>query len=263
MPLPHHHDDDSQRPRVPTRLPELLALALPVCAPPRLGRKGRRLEIRPRLHRCGPHESARKETGREITRLIGPARGVFATLHSASAGASFKVDGEDGDQTAWDGLVLTPSLRAASEWFEVPLPRLRSAPMPFQGQMLLNAVASRLAFFRQNEMAVVPADVPPLAHLQSLVLHSAFDGAASLHQIQLLGLLIAPALRYLSVSDCDLTHDPIPAIASFLSRSQCMLESMHVTHAIRRRSIYGAAFPSIPRVTAVIRKWDGDEVEDV
>ncbi|KAJ7508299.1 hypothetical protein B0H11DRAFT_2184805 [Mycena galericulata] len=149
--------DDSQRPRAATRLPELLALALPVpacrrdsdekvadwssalareCAsavrPCFAGSLGDEAKVVPKsaqiyvdlnvfldlnvsfrrsqpfeLHRCRPREPAREETGRAIARLMGPARGVFVALHSVSAGASFKVDGEEGDQSImWIKLIL-------------------------------------------------------------------------------------------------------------------------------------------------------------
>ncbi|KAJ7722477.1 hypothetical protein B0H14DRAFT_3900421 [Mycena olivaceomarginata] len=118
---------------------------------------------------------------------------------------------------------LHPSWTTVLPWSQLISVSLNRLNLSIATEILRQAVL--LVEFRYivpewNEMAVVPADVPPLAHLQSLVLHSAFDGAASLHQIQLLGLIIAPALRHLSVSDCDLTLNPIPAIASFLSRSQ-------------------------------------------
>ncbi|KAJ7501075.1 hypothetical protein B0H11DRAFT_1908385 [Mycena galericulata] len=169
MPPPHQHDDDSQCPRAPTRLPELLAVALPVrrrdsdekvadwssalarecvnavcsCFAGPLGDeakvvpksahiyvdlnaflylnfsfrrsqkmrqcfyiiitycnfKRRRLEISLRVALLPAPRACAGGDWSSNWCLMGPAQGVFAALHSASADASFKVDGEEGDRS--------------------------------------------------------------------------------------------------------------------------------------------------------------------
>ncbi|KAJ7256727.1 hypothetical protein C8J57DRAFT_1517363 [Mycena rebaudengoi] len=83
--------------------------------------------------------------------------------------------------------------------------------------------------------------VPPLIHLESLLLHDCRDT-----QKLLLDALTAPALRQLPISEPELGDEPLSTITAFLSRSRCSLQSLHATHAELPLTAYRAAFPSIP-----------------
>ncbi|KAJ7259423.1 hypothetical protein C8J57DRAFT_1185214 [Mycena rebaudengoi] len=103
---------------------------------------------------------------------------------------------------------------------------------------------------------------PPALHLQSLTLR---DGDNLLGpQQQLLDALTAPALRHLSISEHELNNEPISIIASFLSRSHCSLDSLHVTHSSLHEADYRAAFPSIRAIEVPIDSVDeiGEEDEE-
>ncbi|KAJ7256953.1 hypothetical protein C8J57DRAFT_1516998 [Mycena rebaudengoi] len=67
---------------------------------------------------------------------------------------------------------------------------------------------------------IVPDIVPPLVHLQSLILPH--DGNDSGPQKLLLDALTAPALEHLTVSEHELGQEPISTITAFLSRSYCI-----------------------------------------
>ncbi|KAJ7246230.1 hypothetical protein C8J57DRAFT_1241713 [Mycena rebaudengoi] len=54
------------------------------------------------------------------------------------------------------------------------------------------------------------------------------------------------ALRHLTISELGLGDEPISTITSFLSRSRCSLQSLHVSQAGLLKAAYCAAFPSIP-----------------
>ncbi|KAJ7242416.1 hypothetical protein C8J57DRAFT_1557643 [Mycena rebaudengoi] len=87
----------------------------------------------------------------------------------------------------------------------------------------------------------VPGAVPPLIHLESLVLR---DGNwLPTTEKLLLDALAAPALRHLAVSERELGDDPISTIATFLSRSRCSHQSLHVAAATLPKTVYCAAFP--------------------
>ncbi|KAJ7225021.1 hypothetical protein C8J57DRAFT_1535582 [Mycena rebaudengoi] len=93
------------------------------------------------------------------------------------------------------------------------------------------------------EDTTVPGAVPPLTHLESLILRDRqWWGTQKL----LLGALTAPALRQLTISEYELGDEPISTIATFLSRSRCSLQSLHVAAANLPKTAYCAAFPSIP-----------------
>ncbi|KAJ7270437.1 hypothetical protein C8J57DRAFT_1605415 [Mycena rebaudengoi] len=81
------------------------------------------------------------------------------------------------------------------------------------------------------DAVAVPGALPPLVHLQSLMIS---DGNKNLFGPKklLLDALTTPALRYLSVSGRELDDDPILTISSLLSRSHCVLDSLHVTHSL-------------------------------
>ncbi|KAJ7225000.1 hypothetical protein C8J57DRAFT_1731232 [Mycena rebaudengoi] len=68
----------------------------------------------------------------------------------------------------------------------------------------------------------------PLLHLQSLIL-SEQEGSWGLAIRKLLGALTAPALRHLTISSPTLEPLSFDHITSFITRSQCLLESLHVT----------------------------------
>ncbi|KAJ7258912.1 hypothetical protein C8J57DRAFT_1233905 [Mycena rebaudengoi] len=93
------------------------------------------------------------------------------------------------------------------------------------------------------EDTTVPGAVPPFTHLESLILRDRqWWGTQKL----LLDALTAPALRQLTISEYELGDEPISTIATFLSRSRCTLQSLHVAAANLPKTAYCAAFPSIP-----------------
>jgi hypothetical protein len=75
----------------------------------------------------------------------------------------------------------------------------------------------------------------------------------------LLDALTTPALQHLSISERELAFNPISTITSFLSRSHCSLDSLHVTHSRRNQAEYRAAFPRIK----VIQVLDDDSDDDL
>jgi hypothetical protein len=94
-----------------------------------------------------------------------------------------------------------------------------------------------------NAIPVPAGVVPPLIHLESLILlHCGWEKVQKL----LLDALTAPALRHLTISEYELGDKPLSTIAAFLSRSRCSLQKLHVTVANLPRAAYCAAFPSIP-----------------
>jgi hypothetical protein len=99
----------------------------------------------------------------------------------------------------------------------------------------------------------VPGAVPPLIHLESLILRDG-DWPTTTEKL-LLDALAAPALRYLAVSEHELGDDPISTIATFLSRSRCSLQSLHAATAFLPKTVYCAAFPSIPIIDVKSPQW--------
>jgi hypothetical protein len=91
--------------------------------------------------------------------------------------------------------------------------------------------------------SATPRAVPPALHLQSLILRDA--GNLTAPQQQLLDALTVPALRHLSISERELDDKPISTIVSFLNRSRCSLDSLHITHSLRRKTEFRAVFPLI------------------
>jgi hypothetical protein len=106
---------------------------------------------------------------------------------------------------------------------------------------------------------IVPDFVPPLVHLQSLILRD--DGIDSDPQKLLLDALTAPALRHLSISERELGHEPISTIAAFLSRSDCYssLQSLHVSKAKLPAIVYRLAFPFISISVEGVREGEASE----
>ncbi|KAJ7258939.1 hypothetical protein C8J57DRAFT_1073442 [Mycena rebaudengoi] len=110
---------------------------------------------------------------------------------------------------------------------------------------------------------IVPGAVPPLIHLDSLILHNwNWLGIQKL----LLNALTAPALRHLAISEYELGDEPLSTITAFLSRSCCSLDSLHITQPIFLRTSlhkadYRAAFPSI-KVIKVSRDGEHDSDGD-
>ncbi|KAJ7246495.1 hypothetical protein C8J57DRAFT_1476125 [Mycena rebaudengoi] len=106
---------------------------------------------------------------------------------------------------------------------------------------------------------VVPAAMPPLIHLESLIIYG--DGGRRFPHKRLLDAVTTPALRHLSICESDLGDEPISDITSLLSRSHCSLDSLHVTHSRRCRANYSAAFPSI-KVIKVFKRAEDDSDDD-
>ncbi|KAJ7253964.1 hypothetical protein C8J57DRAFT_1187058 [Mycena rebaudengoi] len=105
----------------------------------------------------------------------------------------------------------------------------------------------------------VPEAVPPLIHLESLVLH---DWHSQNTQKLLIDALTAPVLRHLTISEYDIGDEPLSTIAAFLSRSHCSLDSLHITRPTYLRTSmheadYCAAFPSI-KVIQVLKDAEDD-----
>ncbi|KAJ7232900.1 hypothetical protein C8J57DRAFT_1480508 [Mycena rebaudengoi] len=104
--------------------------------------------------------------------------------------------------------------------------------------------------------------LPPLVHLESLILHNAASGTGNTQKL-LLDALTAPALRHLLVSECELGDQPISTITSLLSRSHCSLESLHVTHSwMCTAADYRAVFPSIKVIDVSSLDTDDSSDED-
>jgi hypothetical protein len=97
--------------------------------------------------------------------------------------------------------------------------------------------------------SAVPRALPPLVHLQSLILRNATNvhGAPK----QLLDALTAPALRHLSISARELGGKPISPLITLFSRSHCSLDSLHVSHSAHGTD-YRAAFPSIKVIKVLV-----------
>jgi hypothetical protein len=90
----------------------------------------------------------------------------------------------------------------------------------------------------------LPIMVPPLVHLESLTIFSVEDFSHNSQRL-LLNAVTTPALRHLSISERELAFDLISTLTSFLSKSYCSLDSLHVTHSRRDQADYCAAFPRI------------------
>ncbi|KAJ7242418.1 hypothetical protein C8J57DRAFT_1526115 [Mycena rebaudengoi] len=93
--------------------------------------------------------------------------------------------------------------------------------------------------------------LPPLVHLESLILHNAASGTDNTAKL-LLDVLTAPAVRHLLVSEYELGDQSISTITSLLSRSHCSLDSLHITHS--------GFFPSIKVID--ISSLDTDDLSD-
>ncbi|KAJ7257016.1 hypothetical protein C8J57DRAFT_1517066 [Mycena rebaudengoi] len=103
---------------------------------------------------------------------------------------------------------------------------------------------------------VVPGAVPPLVHLQSLILRD--DNNDPGRQKLLLDALTTPALEHLTISEHELGHEHISTITAFLSRSNCSLQSLHATQAKLSETAYCTAFPSIPIIDVIERVDEGE-----
>ncbi|KAJ7207679.1 hypothetical protein C8J57DRAFT_1734148 [Mycena rebaudengoi] len=103
--------------------------------------------------------------------------------------------------------------------------------------------------------------MPPLLHLQSLILFEFEEGPSGWRATRkLLDALTAPALRHLTVSGGRLEPLSFDTIASLIARSQCSLESLHVTHSQHyKEPDVRALFPSIK----VVKVFAGDEKAEV
>ncbi|KAJ7247556.1 hypothetical protein C8J57DRAFT_1189964 [Mycena rebaudengoi] len=106
-----------------------------------------------------------------------------------------------------------------------------------------------------------PRAVPPLVHLQSLILHDGTNSLGYNPQRLLLNALTAPALGHLSISERELGMEAISIITSLLFRSHCSLDSLHVTYSHCYKADYRAAFPSI-KVLKVFKNPVDDSDDD-
>ncbi|KAJ7267764.1 hypothetical protein C8J57DRAFT_1509868 [Mycena rebaudengoi] len=93
----------------------------------------------------------------------------------------------------------------------------------------------------------------PLLHLQSLIL-SDQAGSRGSGARKILDALTAPALRHLAISCPTLEPLSFDFITSFITRSQCLLESLHVTRYERcKEADVRAIFPLIKVVEVFVR----------
>jgi hypothetical protein len=106
------------------------------------------------------------------------------------------------------------------------------------------ALVNFICTVRGNYIPLTAVPLAPLIHLESLILRD--ENIRPYAYTLLLDALTAPALRYLTISECQLDDKPISTIAAFLSRSCCSLQSLHVEKAKLPQAAYCAAFPSIP-----------------
>ncbi|KAJ7286589.1 hypothetical protein C8J57DRAFT_1664817 [Mycena rebaudengoi] len=91
------------------------------------------------------------------------------------------------------------------------------------------------------------APFKPLEHLQSLRLKS----SPCPGQRRILDALTAPALRHLWISELRSVAGggTLSTVTALISRSQCTLVSLQVSHVRLPEAAYHAAFPSIPTIT--------------
>ncbi|KAJ7245442.1 hypothetical protein C8J57DRAFT_1679345 [Mycena rebaudengoi] len=95
----------------------------------------------------------------------------------------------------------------------------------------------------------VPA-LPPLYHLQTLIL-SDTSLFGTMAQLRLLPALTLPALRVLEVSERAFMDDPCAVVAALISRSNCTLRELRITHVHKSASLYQEAFPDIEIIKLV------------
>jgi hypothetical protein len=141
------------------------------------------------------------------------------------------------------GLVYNPS-PLVLPWSQLTCITAEAVCLVYAADILRQATALVDLTCTLYDDDVVPGTVPPLVHLQSLILHD--DEIDPGPQQLLLDVLTTPALRHLTVSERELGDEPISTIATFLSRSHCSLQSLHVNKAHLPKTTYCAAFPSIP-----------------
>ncbi|KAJ7280998.1 hypothetical protein C8J57DRAFT_1501196 [Mycena rebaudengoi] len=112
-----------------------------------------------------------------------------------------------------------------------------------------HSLAIRSITMNAPKFSKVPLpSVPPLMHLKSLILGlDSYDGRPGcvLVQKRVFDALTAPALTHLQISEHFFLYDPLPSITAFLSRSQCLLVSLHVTEARKSVDEYRTIFPLI------------------
>ncbi|KAJ7753075.1 hypothetical protein DFH07DRAFT_824530 [Mycena maculata] len=130
------------------------------------------------------------------------------------------------------------TLRAGSpDWFDILA-------------QCVNLIECELAFF------FVPSQVPgiKLGSLESLTLRRLYQHGMMPRPS--LDIFTLPALRALQVPDACLGFEPIPTLASFISRSGCDLEEVRIDGVeVERRSLYRQSFPAVP----VLRFCSGNQ----
>ncbi|KAJ7244343.1 hypothetical protein C8J57DRAFT_1364574 [Mycena rebaudengoi] len=98
----------------------------------------------------------------------------------------------------------------------------------------------------------VPAlpPLPPLHHLQTLFLADTTT-SNTWAQMRILPALTFPALRVLEVSKRPYIDSPCAVVKSLISRSNCTLKELRITHVHKPASFYQGAFPDIEIITLV------------
>jgi hypothetical protein len=102
-----------------------------------------------------------------------------------------------------------------------------------------------------------PVDLP-LPCLESLTLKNR-QGSGPL--LGYLHTFVVPALRSLRIPESWLEPNPIASLASFMSKSSCKLQDLHIAEIFGPGTIaYRKAFPSIQKVSFGIRSanWAAD-----
>jgi hypothetical protein len=111
-------------------------------------------------------------------------------------------------------------------------------------QQTSNLVHCELILFDwQYDDSNPPPDIP-LPCLESLTLND-WEGALPGY----LHTFVVPALRSLRVPEPWLEPNPIAALASFISKSGCKLQELHLTQISDPGTPYHKAFPSIQNVS--------------
>ncbi|KAJ6451671.1 hypothetical protein C8R47DRAFT_1329670 [Mycena vitilis] len=170
-------------------------------------------------------------------------------------------------------LLRTAILIMASAHVVLPWSQLTSLTLkgefPEQCDLVLrrtpNLVHCELWFAYDAENGTFPE--LPLLRLESLIMNHWEDDEPT---TGFLGVFVAPALRFLHISEESLGPNPIDTLRAFISKSGCRLQELDVTGEIsvhRDLAGYRRAFPTIPKLS--LHGWyasgeesDGEEVSD-
>ncbi|KAJ6602812.1 hypothetical protein DFH09DRAFT_1270637 [Mycena vulgaris] len=104
-----------------------------------------------------------------------------------------------------------------------------------------------------------------LSSLQTLVLVQLDPDPYEVPVARYLDVLTAPSLRRLQVPEKFLGADPMAALESFISRSECKLQEVRITgDRLVAQAVYRRAFPSVPNLcfNRAWSAWSREEPDD-